>query len=312
MKLTDRKKSLAGPSVSDLVHIVKTGDTTQNSAGSSYKIEIGEYAPLFPDKFVTGGTYSNGTALFKNNSGGTFSVTGFKTSDLVVTGGTYSNGTAIYTNNTGGTFSVTGFKTDDIFVTGGTYSSGTATFRNNTGGTFNVTGFKTDDLYISGMTFNTGNYNLTINRNDGTNFTQSLGILASDMNVTGGTYNSSTGTATFTNNSGGTFQVTGFLVQNLQKTITTSYILTSGDNNYTILINNSSTPINITIPSGLMAIINVGFIQQGTGDVTFITSGTTIRTPLTGAYKIKGQNYNAYLEQIGSTNDYQLLGNLKV
>jgi hypothetical protein len=39
---------------------------------------------------------SNGTTVFTNNTGGTFNVTGFKTFDLVVTGGTYSNGTTIY------------------------------------------------------------------------------------------------------------------------------------------------------------------------------------------------------------------------
>ncbi len=65
--------------------------------------------------------------------------------DVFVTGGTYSSGTAIFKNNTGGTFNVTGFATGgsgfDVFVTGGTYSSGTATFKNNTGGTFTVTGF---------------------------------------------------------------------------------------------------------------------------------------------------------------------------
>ena len=38
-------------------------------------------------------------------------TTGGTSSDTYVTGGTYSNGTAIYTNNTGGTFSVTGFST---------------------------------------------------------------------------------------------------------------------------------------------------------------------------------------------------------
>jgi hypothetical protein len=99
--------------------------------------------------------------------------------------------------------------------TGGTYnnSTGITTFTNNTGGTFNVTGyFKTsDDVYTTGMTFNTGNYNLTINRNDNTSFTQNLSILATDMIVTGGTYNPNSGVATFTNNSGGTFNVSGFL-----------------------------------------------------------------------------------------------------
>jgi len=33
-----------------------------------------------PDTFVTGGTYSNGTATFTNNTGGTFNISGFFTS----------------------------------------------------------------------------------------------------------------------------------------------------------------------------------------------------------------------------------------
>jgi hypothetical protein len=54
-----------------------------------------------------------GTAVFRNNTGGTFNVSGFSTvaNDTVVTGGTYSNGTAVFRNNTGGTFNVTGFST---------------------------------------------------------------------------------------------------------------------------------------------------------------------------------------------------------
>jgi len=68
--------------------------------------------------------------------------------DVYVTGGTFSSTaqTATFTNNTGGTFSVSGFSSGiDIYVTGGTFSSSaaTATFTNNTGGTFNVTGFTT-------------------------------------------------------------------------------------------------------------------------------------------------------------------------
>lgn len=109
------------------------------------------------DIFVTGGTYSNGTTIFRNNSGGTFSVSGYSTGgtstvtgDTFVTGGTYSNGTAVFINNTGGTFSVSGFSTGgtstvtgDTYVTGGTYSNGTAVFSNNSGNTFSVTGFTT-------------------------------------------------------------------------------------------------------------------------------------------------------------------------
>lgn len=217
MKLTDRKKSPVGADFTDLIHIVKTGDTSQNSAGSSYKIEMGDYDELFKG------------------------------------------------------------------------------------------------LYVTGMTFNDSTYDLTISRVDGVSFTENLGVLATDIYITGGTYNPLNGTATFTNNTGGTFNVTGFYVQdNYQKTITGNYTLTNADNNYTILIDNSANPITITVPTGLLAKINIGFIQQGTGDVTFTGSGSTLRTPLAGAFKIKGQNYNAYLEQVGSSNVYQLLGNLKV
>lgn len=78
---------------------------------------------------VSGGTGSTTTII----SGGT---------DTYVTGGTYSNGSLTFINNTGGTFTVTGLFTGntEVYVTGGTYSSGTLTFRNNTGGTFTITG----------------------------------------------------------------------------------------------------------------------------------------------------------------------------
>ena len=208
--------------------------------------------PIGTEVYVTGGTYNNGSATFTNNTGGTFNVTGFKTSDIFVTGGTYSSGTATFTNNTGGTFNVSGFKTSDVFVTGGTYNNGTTTFINNTGGTFNVNGYYTGatDVYITGLTFNPSNYDLTISRNDGNTFTQSLGVLSSDMVVTGGTYNSSNGIATFTNNSGSSFNVSGFLTG-----MTDTYV-TGGTYNHSngiaTFTNNSGSSFNIsgfTIPS---------------------------------------------------------------
>jgi hypothetical protein len=106
--------------------------------------------------------------------------------------------------------------------------------------------------------------------------------------------------------------LTGYTESNLQKTITSSYTATSADNNYTILINNSTTPISITIPSGLLSKINVGFIQQGSADVTFAAgAGVTINSPAS-MLKIKGQNYWAYLEQVTNSNVYQLVGSLKL
>ena len=81
--------------------------------------------------------------------------------DVFVTGGTYNTttGDATFTNNTGGTFSISGFYTGstDVFVTGGTYSNGTTTFTNNTGGTFNVVGYYTGETsYVNSLTTGTG------------------------------------------------------------------------------------------------------------------------------------------------------------
>jgi hypothetical protein len=58
-------------------------------------------------------------------------LTGYsQTHDVYVTGGTYTAGTAVFANNTGGTFNVTGFSTGstDTYVTGFTYSPTTNTF----------------------------------------------------------------------------------------------------------------------------------------------------------------------------------------
>ena len=210
-----------------------TGLTSSGTIQSNI-ISATTYQNLPKDIFVTGGTFSGGSIVFTNNSGGTFNVSGISSFDTFVTGFSYSNNTFTISQNSGSTLSttinsVTGLTSSgtiqssvisattyqnlptDIRVTGGTYTTGTATFTNNTGGTFNVTGFVTGDTFVTGLTFNNSNYNLTITRNDGVSFTDSLSILASDLTITGGTYNSTTGTATFTNNTGGTFNVTGFL-----------------------------------------------------------------------------------------------------
>jgi hypothetical protein len=164
-----------------------TGDTTVGGQMNATSVSATTYYNLPTDVRVTGGTYSSGTATFTNNTGGTFTVTGFSTgggtftggtvtgatsftgglttstisattyynlpTDVIVTGGTYSDGTTIFTNNTGGTFNITGYYTGytaplDVFVTGGTYSNGSLLFTNNTGGTFNV---NTSTNYAAGV-----------------------------------------------------------------------------------------------------------------------------------------------------------------
>lgn len=123
----------------------------------------------------------------------------------------------------------------------------------------------------------------------------------SETKIADGTTTDVTGTGT----TGDPYKVE---VLNLQKIITGNHTLTSADNNYTIFINNSGA-INITVPTGLAANFSVGFVQQGTADVTFVVAGTTIHTPV--GLKIKGQNYNALIEKVQNTEVFHLLGNLK-
>ena len=167
--LTDRtlaQSSAITPTT--LIHIVYTGDPSQNIAGSSYKAELQQLSSIFSggtDTLVTGGTYSAGTITFTNSSGGTFDVTGLTTGATITIGGDYlplSGGTVSgATNFTNGltantmsasTLFVNGVQiTGDTFVTGGTYSTGTILFTNNQNGQFSVTG-----ITSSGTTFTGG------------------------------------------------------------------------------------------------------------------------------------------------------------
>ena len=78
----------------DLFYVVDVSDTTDDPTGSSKGITRDEilknitgltattisattYQNLPTDVFVTGGTYTSGNAIFTNNTGGTFTVSGF-------------------------------------------------------------------------------------------------------------------------------------------------------------------------------------------------------------------------------------------
>jgi len=131
------------------------------------------------------------------------------------------------------------------------------------------------DLYITGTTFNTGNYQLLVERNDGTTFTEDLSILSSDMVVTGGTYNINTGVVTFTNNSGGTFNVTGFssgMTDTYVTGGTVAYIDEDGTATYT---KNDASTFQVTGFKDTN--ITGGTYSNATGDVTLTKNdGTTV------------------------------------
>ena len=105
---------------------------------------------------------------------------------------------------------------------------------------------------------------------------------------------------------------------NLQKIITypadftgTNYTLTNADMGYSIIIVNGATAVTITVPTGLQSKMQVGFIQDGTGDVTMTPSGTVLKNAISG-YKIKGQYDQVFLEQGLTNTSYYLLGNTKL
>ena len=96
------------------------------------------------DITVTGGTYTNGTAMFTNSTGGTFNVTGFTTGtteDTYLTGVTYNQLAKELTLslNDGVDFKTTGFAAE---VTGGTYSGGSITLYKNDTTTSLITGLE--------------------------------------------------------------------------------------------------------------------------------------------------------------------------
>ena len=104
---------------------------------------------------------------------------------------------------------------------------------------------------------------------------------------------------------------TPVVIINDQKIITTSYTLVDSDNDYTIFIENGATPITITVSGTLKARFQAGFIQRGTADVTFDTIGGAVLNTAVGN-KIKGLNYQVYLEKVLTTLNFHLLGNTKL
>ena len=154
-RLTD-KTSASSVSLNDIIHIVKTGDISQNPLGSSYKATVLQFASLIGGGSIfTGGTISGPTTFTNGLTANTIS-----TNTLTVNGVTITN--------------------IGNFITGATYNSGTGvlTLLNTTGGTVNVSGFTTggsggDSYWTSGST---GNYSIKIINDSTTDATGNYGV----------------------------------------------------------------------------------------------------------------------------------------
>jgi hypothetical protein len=135
-----------------------SGTTLQTNNLSANTISATTYLNLPIDVRVTGGTYSSGTAIFKNNTGGTFSVTGFSTGGSgggdSITGGTYNNSTDTLTlSTTGSSIYVTGFTTGSTSstFTGGTVSGATQFIGGLTANTISATTIYGDGSNLTGV-----------------------------------------------------------------------------------------------------------------------------------------------------------------
>jgi hypothetical protein len=123
--------SLSGALSSITFNIVSTAGITASTISAT------TYQNLPRDVFVTGGTFSGGSIVFTNNTGGTFNVSGISSFDTFVTGFTYSNNTFTISRNSGSTLtasinSVTGWTvngntsiTGNLIVTGTSALNGT-------------------------------------------------------------------------------------------------------------------------------------------------------------------------------------------
>jgi hypothetical protein len=90
------------------------------------------------------------------------------------------------------------------------------------------------------------------------------------------------------------------------------YTVTDSDNGYVLFINNGADVVSINVSATITkANFTVGFIQEGTGEVTFTNSGGTTLLSAVGS-KSKGIYYQTFIERKLSTSTFYLLGNTKI
>jgi hypothetical protein len=281
-----------------------TGATNFTNGLTANTISATTYYNLPTDIYTTGGTRVNGSLIFTNTTGGTFTVTGTtpslqevytaSTAPRIITdsslgsfrlrGGTGSDSdnNFIIENNTGDVTSYWNANGDlvlqtisattyynlpkDIYVTGGSYNqiSGIATFTNNSGGTFTVDGFSTGSDEFFTGGTVTGPSNFLNGLTANTISATTYYNLPTDVYVTGGTY--SNGSTTFTNITGGTFDVTGYY------TGSTDVYVTGGTytEGVTTFTNNTGGTFNVTTTTNYAAGVisgSTGWSSTGTGQI---------------------------------------------
>lgn len=117
--LTDRTLT-SGVARDNLVHIVITGDTSQNPAGSSYKATLGQIIDLYTggtDVFVTGFTYGQNTLNIQQNNNSVYSVTINEMTGLTINGNLLVTGNTHLESTTASTLNISTTPTTDTNTT---------------------------------------------------------------------------------------------------------------------------------------------------------------------------------------------------
>jgi hypothetical protein len=136
--------SLSGALSSVTFNIVTTGGISASTISAT------TYQNLPTDVFVTGGTFSGGSLTFRNNTGGTFSVSGISSFDTFVTGFSYSNNTFTIAQNSGSSLSATINTVTGLTVNGNLSVTGNTNVRGLTGTTALISGSGQNILTIVG------------------------------------------------------------------------------------------------------------------------------------------------------------------
>jgi hypothetical protein len=107
----------SGVSSNDLVHIVITGDTSQNPAGSSFKATIQQIATAIGSPGFSGGTVPYDTYFSSNLSANTFYATTYLNLPILpylpLSGGTVTGGTIFTSGVTANTLNISSTPTTD-------------------------------------------------------------------------------------------------------------------------------------------------------------------------------------------------------
>ena len=254
----------------------------------------------FADNYTTGATLINNVVYFDRTdalSAYTLDLNNISIFDTYTTGGTYSNGSAIFTNNSGGTFTVNGFTTP---FTGGTVAGLTATTISAT----TYLGLPTDNnqylplsggtvsgntYFLNGLTANTFSAD-TYQGNLVNSISTGVGLSASSSNgnitlintlpdrtvtLTGSTYISISGT----------YPNFGVNAINLPDTFTTGFTYTPTTNTFALKRNQGQPDLTAVITA------MTGLTVNGTIFGTTVSATTYLNLPLD--IRVTGGTYTA-------------------